>query len=106
MGGAIAKNSERRRMARDRLRHRAKALRRSEGRRASRLAAMRRGRGKADEHPRQPAEPEALTATVERIADAQLPRRVIAELSTFALDDKAEPSARCAKPATCCSIVP
>jgi 3-hydroxyisobutyrate dehydrogenase-like beta-hydroxyacid dehydrogenase len=32
--------------------------------------------------------PEALMATVEAIADAKLPRRVIAELSTFALDDK------------------
>jgi 3-hydroxyisobutyrate dehydrogenase-like beta-hydroxyacid dehydrogenase len=32
--------------------------------------------------------PEALTATVEAIADAKLPRRVIAELSTFSLDDK------------------
>jgi 3-hydroxyisobutyrate dehydrogenase-like beta-hydroxyacid dehydrogenase len=33
--------------------------------------------------------PEALHATVEEIAAAKLPRRVIAELSTFALDDKA-----------------
>jgi 3-hydroxyisobutyrate dehydrogenase-like beta-hydroxyacid dehydrogenase len=32
--------------------------------------------------------PEALHATVAAIADAKLPRRVIAELSTFALDDK------------------
>lgn len=32
--------------------------------------------------------PEALMATVEAIADAKLPRRVIAELSTFSLDDK------------------
>ena len=32
--------------------------------------------------------PEALTATVEALADAKLPRRVIAELSTFAIDDK------------------
>ena len=32
--------------------------------------------------------PEALMATVEAIADARLPRRVIAELSTFSLDDK------------------
>jgi putative dehydrogenase len=32
--------------------------------------------------------PEALHATVAAIEDAKLPRRVIAELSTFALDDK------------------
>ena len=32
--------------------------------------------------------PEALHATAEEIAAAKLPRRVIAELSTFALDDK------------------
>src|SRR5437763_1257992 len=37
--------------------------------------------------------PEALMATVEAIADSKLPRRVIAELSTFALDDKAEAGA-------------
>jgi 3-hydroxyisobutyrate dehydrogenase-like beta-hydroxyacid dehydrogenase len=34
--------------------------------------------------------PEALMATVEAIVDAKLPRRVIAELSTFSLDDKSE----------------
>src|SRR5438270_5733256 len=34
--------------------------------------------------------PEALMATVEAIADAKLPRRVIAELSTFSIDDKNE----------------
>jgi putative dehydrogenase len=34
--------------------------------------------------------PEALIATVEALAAARLPRRVIAELSTFALDDKTE----------------
>jgi len=34
--------------------------------------------------------PEALTATVEAIVDAKLPRRVIAELSTFSLEDKME----------------
>lgn len=33
--------------------------------------------------------PAALIATVRTIADANLPRRVIAELSTFSLDDKA-----------------
>ena len=33
--------------------------------------------------------PEALAATVETIVAAKLPRRVIAELSTFSLDDKA-----------------
>src|SRR3954452_16408941 len=32
--------------------------------------------------------PEALTATVEALVDAKLPRRVIAELSTFSIDDK------------------
>ena len=32
--------------------------------------------------------PEALAATVEAIADAKLPRRVIAELSTFSIEDK------------------
>ena len=32
-------------------------------------------------------------ATVEAIADAKLPRRVIAELSTFSLDDKSEAEA-------------
>jgi len=32
--------------------------------------------------------PEALTATVEAIVETKLPRRVIAELSTFSLDDK------------------
>jgi putative dehydrogenase len=37
--------------------------------------------------------PEALMATVEAIADAKLPRRVIAELSTFSLDDKSEAEA-------------
>src|ERR1700742_3601433 len=37
--------------------------------------------------------PEALAATVEAIADAKLPRRVIAELSTFALDDKTQAEA-------------
>ena len=34
--------------------------------------------------------PEALTATVAAIVAAKLPRRVIAELSTFSLDDKTE----------------
>src|SRR5262249_4964161 len=34
--------------------------------------------------------PEALGATVQAIADAKLPRRVIAELSTFSLDDKTQ----------------
>ncbi len=34
--------------------------------------------------------PEALMATVEAIADAKLSRRVIAELSTFSLDDKTQ----------------
>ncbi len=38
--------------------------------------------------------PEALAATVAAIVDAKLPRRVIAELSTFALDDKAEAEAQ------------
>jgi len=37
--------------------------------------------------------PEALMATVEAIAEAKLPRRVIAELSTFSLDDKNEAEA-------------
>jgi 3-hydroxyisobutyrate dehydrogenase-like beta-hydroxyacid dehydrogenase len=37
--------------------------------------------------------PEALTATVEAIAQAKLPRRTIAELSTFSLDDKAQAEA-------------
>src|SRR5437868_6521744 len=37
--------------------------------------------------------PEALMATVEAICDANLPRRVIAELSTFSLDDKNEAEA-------------
>jgi putative dehydrogenase len=37
--------------------------------------------------------PEALIATVEAIADAKLPRRVIAELSTFSLEDKNEAEA-------------
>lgn len=37
--------------------------------------------------------PEALTATVDAIVDAKLPRRTIAELSTFALDDKTEAEA-------------
>jgi L-threonate 2-dehydrogenase len=37
--------------------------------------------------------PEALIATVEAIADAKLPRRVIVELSTFSLDDKTEAEA-------------
>jgi 3-hydroxyisobutyrate dehydrogenase-like beta-hydroxyacid dehydrogenase len=37
--------------------------------------------------------PEALMATVQAIAEAKLPRRVIAELSTFSLDDKAEAEA-------------
>src|SRR6476661_3316940 len=34
--------------------------------------------------------PEALIATVEAIAQAKLPRRVIAELSTFSIEDKVE----------------
>src|SRR2546423_4939020 len=34
--------------------------------------------------------PEALMATVEAIADTRLPRRIVAELSTFSLDDKTE----------------
>ena len=38
--------------------------------------------------------PEALTATVDAIIEAKLPRRVIAELSTFSLDDKAEAEER------------
>src|SRR5436189_1004258 len=37
--------------------------------------------------------PEALMATVEAIADAKLPRRVIAELSTFSIEDKAQAEA-------------
>src|SRR5436190_3156269 len=37
--------------------------------------------------------PEALMATVEAIADAKLPRRVIAELSTFSIEDKTEAQA-------------
>src|SRR5437868_12993911 len=37
--------------------------------------------------------PEALIATVEAIADAKLPRRVVAELSTFSLDDKTDAAA-------------
>src|ERR1700752_1688007 len=37
--------------------------------------------------------PEALTATVDALVDAKLPRRVIAELSTFSIDDKAEAEA-------------
>src|SRR5436190_8033666 len=37
--------------------------------------------------------PEALIATVETIIEATLPRRVIAELSTFSLDDKGEAEA-------------
>ena len=37
--------------------------------------------------------PEALAATVEEIAAAKLPRRVIAELSTFSLDDKTQAEA-------------
>ena len=37
--------------------------------------------------------PEALMATVDAIAAAKLPRRVIAELSTFSLDDKSEAEA-------------
>ena len=38
--------------------------------------------------------PEALAATVEAIADAKLPRRIVAELSTFSLDDKMKAEAR------------
>ena len=38
--------------------------------------------------------PEALMATVEAIADVKLTRRVIAELSTFSLDDKAQAEER------------
>jgi 3-hydroxyisobutyrate dehydrogenase-like beta-hydroxyacid dehydrogenase len=38
--------------------------------------------------------PEALMATVEAIVEAKLPRRVIAELSTFSLDDKMEAEER------------
>jgi putative dehydrogenase len=37
--------------------------------------------------------PEALAATVEAIAESKLPRRVVAELSTFSLDDKMEAEA-------------
>lgn len=38
--------------------------------------------------------PKALAATVAEIAAARLPRRILAELSTFALDDKAAAEAR------------
>jgi 3-hydroxyisobutyrate dehydrogenase-like beta-hydroxyacid dehydrogenase len=38
--------------------------------------------------------PEALMATVEALVDARLPRRIIAELSTFSLDDKAQAEAQ------------
>src|SRR5262245_24479073 len=38
--------------------------------------------------------PEALMATVAAIVDAKLPRRVVAELSTFALEDKAAAEAQ------------
>src|ERR1044071_4936477 len=38
--------------------------------------------------------PEALMATVQATADAKLPRRVIAELSTFSLDDKTQAEER------------
>lgn len=38
--------------------------------------------------------PKALAATVAEIAAARLPRRILAELSTFALADKAEAEAR------------
>src|ERR1041384_4505463 len=37
--------------------------------------------------------PEALTATIAAIAEAKLPRRVIAELSTFSLEDKEQAEA-------------
>jgi len=37
--------------------------------------------------------PAALMATVEAIVEAKLPRRVIAELSTFSIDDKAQAEA-------------
>ncbi len=37
--------------------------------------------------------PEALVATVEALVDAKLPRRVIAELSTFSIDDKTQAEA-------------
>ena len=37
--------------------------------------------------------PEALMATVETIVDAKLPRRVIAELSTFSIEDKTQAEA-------------
>src|SRR5436190_21418971 len=36
---------------------------------------------------------EALTATIQAILEAKLPRRVVAELSTFSLDDKAQAEA-------------
>ena len=37
--------------------------------------------------------PEALTATVDALVDAKLPRRVIAELSTFSIEDKTQAEA-------------
>ena len=37
--------------------------------------------------------PHALTATVDALAAARLPRRVVAELSTFSLDDKSDAEA-------------
>ena len=107
MGGAIAKNLSRRRLAGDRFRHRANALRRGEGRR-------RRDRRRArPRSPRRPTnilvslpKPEALMATVEAIADgeAAAPRdRRALDLLARRQDRGREPC--CARPATRCSIV-
>ena len=56
MGGAIAKNLQRRRLAGDRLRHRERAMRRGEGRGRRDRRQRSGGRREGDEHPGQPAE--------------------------------------------------
>ena len=103
MGGAIAKNLSA--AGWQVIGHDidASALRRGEGRR--RRDRGRRGRGR---RPRPTnilvslPKPEALTDNRRRRSSrAKLPRRVIAELSTFSLDDKADGrDASCARPAT------
>ena len=84
----------RRRLAGDRLRHRRKSAATRRRPRASRsrtdAAAV---AAKATNILVSLPKPEALIATVEAIADAKLPRRVIAELSTFSLEDKTQAEA-------------
>ena len=66
------------------------AARRREAQRAGvEIAEQRRRRRRASaDHPDQPAAPAALMATARKIAAAKLPRKLLVEMSTFAISDK------------------